>query len=234
MPNLSSNIAAALDLAGVSGPAAQYPNLLGRTGRIVNQVARAMMREARLSDQNQYIKFLPLTSPSKETSIPSISDPNSICLVELLTDSVNDGRVDIQIVNRNELNVQEDNGNIVCARFGRPTKIRFTWNPDSEAISGLGSDTIYVGYENIPSLSETDMNSIPALPESFHDCIQYRTAALVKETILKEPCTPIFLDMMKTIEGQWKEWTTRDAEERVVQKGAFGSLGMSDYAGDWC
>lgn len=232
MPSLSANISAALDLAGVTGPTTQYPNIIGQSGRIVNQVARMMMREARLTDQNQYLKFLPLQSPSKETSIPSISDPNSICLVELLTDSTNDGRVDIQIVNRNELNVQEELGHFACARFARPTKIRFTWNPDIAPISGIGSDTIYIGYENIPLLSETDITSIPAIPESYHDVLQYRSAALIKETILSKEIGQVFADTMKTIEGQWKEWITRDAEERVVQKGAFGSLDCSDLA-EW-
>lgn len=177
------------------------------------------MREARLSEQNQYLKFLPLTSPSRESSIPSISDPNSICTVELQVDSVNDTRVDIPIVGRLDLNTQEG---YACARFGRPTKIRFSWDPS------LSSDVIYVGYENIPLVSETDMASIPALPESFHDCLQYRSAALVMETILGREPGKVLIDTTERIEEQWSDWCGRDAEERPTQKPGFGSLDYDD------
>jgi hypothetical protein len=228
MPTLSENISGAIDLAGaVSSP--KTPNLLGKTGRIINQIARTMMREARLSDQNQYLKFLTLTSPSKEQAIPSITDPNSICTVELSTDLANDVRMDIPIVGRMELNASPY---LACARFGRPTRIRFTWNPSTEPISGCGADTIYVGYENLASDAD-QMSSVPNMPESFHDVLQYRTAALIKETILKETNGPVFLDTMKTIERQWQDWCSRDAEERPYVKPGFGSLDVGDYNEVW-
>src|SRR5882757_10063220 len=103
MPSLSANQSAVLDLCG-GVSAVSNPNLLGKTARIINQVCRMMMREARLSEQNQYIRFLTLNSPLKELTIPSILDPNSIVTVELPYDSVNDSRSDIPIVDRVDIN----------------------------------------------------------------------------------------------------------------------------------
>jgi hypothetical protein len=223
MPTLSNHISAVLDLCG-NPAASKYPNVVGQSARIINQVARTMMREARLSDQNQYLRFLTLNSPTKEKAIPSISDPNSICTVELLVDSATDSRVDVPIIGRLELNANENR--YACARFGRPTTLRFTWNPAD------AGDTLYVGYETLPT-DASQMGDIPNLPESFHDGIDYRAAALLKETILEQVCTPVFLDTMNKIEKQWSHWTKRDAEERPVQRPAFGSLDYSDPMEGW-
>lgn len=220
MPTLSSNLDAMLALAGYN-QSARLPNALGQGARIINQVARMMMREARLSDQNQYLKFLPLNSPQKEQSIPSIVDPNSICTVELLTDSVNDSRCDVDIVGRLDLNLKEERGERAAARFGHPTKIRFSWDPS------LSADTIYIGYEVLP-VTDTGMTSTPLIPESHHDCLIYRAAAIFKETILGKDCTPVFLDTMEKLEKQWTIWCDRDAEERPTQKPGFGSLDFGD------
>lgn len=218
MPSLSANLSACLDLCG-GVSSTEHPNIQGQSARILNQVARMMMREARLSEQNQYLRFLSLDSPSKEIGIPSISDPNSICTVELLSDDVNDTRIDIPIVGRLELNVKEEQGAIACARFGRPTRLRFTWNPSES------SDQLYVGYEVLPADAD-QMSSIAALPESFHDTLVYRSAALVKETILTGEMGPVFMDTMSKIEEQWSQWCRRDADERPgIKPGA----GMVDY-----
>lgn len=226
MPSLSQNVSAVLDLANASQ--VQDGNLLGKTARIVNQIARGMMREARLSGQNQYLKFLTLSSPSREQPVPTISDPNSIVTCELLVDAVYDYRVDIQLVDRVELNSMESSGRRSCARFGRPTTLRFSWSPDSFPISGLGSDTIYIGYENIPITPDTEMNAIPPLPEAFHDVLVYRGAALVMETILDKAPGKVFTDTMERFEKQWEEWINRDAEERPVTKRGFGNLDYYD------
>jgi hypothetical protein len=159
MPSLSSNLSATLDLCN-SPNASEYPNILGKAARVLGQVARMMMREARLSDQNQYLRFLTLNSPTKEQSIPSIIDPNSICTVELLVDSTSDTRVDVPIVGRLDLNEREAEGNRACARFGRPTTIRFTWNPSESA------DTLYVGYEVLPT-DASQMSDVPASAREF-------------------------------------------------------------------
>ncbi|SRR6266536_4277496 len=227
MPTLSENISASLDLCQAVS-SVKYPNLIGKTGRIINGIARAMMREARLSDQNQYLNFLALTSPQKEQMVPSITDPSSICTVELLTDSVNDTRRDIQIVEREDLNAQIG---LACARFGNPTRLRFTWNPATQPISGLGSDTIYVGYEVLPP--DAGLTDIPNLPESFHDCLQYRAAGIVSERILGQVNGPVFLDTMRIIEQQWEEWCKRNAEERPVISPGFGDLDADDSFGVW-
>ena len=225
MPSLSSSIDGALVLCG-DFDATLHHNLIGKTARIVNQIARMMMREARLSEQNQYLRFLTLTSPTKEQSIASISDPNSICTVELLSDDVNDSRTDVPIIDRLDLNKREERGEYCCARFGSPTKIRFTWNPSEN------NDTIYVGYEVLPSDS-TQLTSIPNMPESFHDVLQYRSAAIVRETILEKANTPVFLDTMKSAEDQWLRWCKRDGEQRPTQRPAHGSLDTGDMVGDW-
>lgn len=224
MPSLSSNVSAVLDLAG--GSSTDHPNIIGKTARVVNQIARMMMREARLSEQNQYLRFLTLNSPAKESGIPSISDVNSIVMVELLTDSVSDVRCDVQIVDRLDLNLKEDQGRYACARFGNPTRIRFSWNPSES------SETIYVGYEALPTDAD-QMSSIPSLPESFHDVLQFRSAALIKETVLGQACTPVFLDTMNRAERQWEKWAMRDAEERPMQKPGFGDLDMDDAMEVW-
>lgn len=180
-----------------------------------------MMREARLSGQNQYLRFLTLNSPTKETSIASITDPDSVCTVELVVDSTNDVRADVAIVGRLDLNIKEAEGAYACARFGRPTTMRFTWNPAESA------DTIYVGYETLPT-DAARMGDIISLPESFHDCLEYGAAAIVKETILGEVCTPVFLATMREMKNQWREWAKRDAEERPVQRPGFGDLDFED------
>lgn len=226
MPTLSSNLDAMLGLAGYN-QSAQLPNALGQGARIINQVARMMMREGRLSDQNQYLKFAVLNSPQKEVSIPQIVDPNSICTVELLTDSVNDSRRDVDLVGRLDLNRKEERGDYAAARFGHPTKMRFSWNP-----SDLG-ETIYVGYEVLP-VTDTGMTSAPLIPESYHDCLVYRGAAIFKETILNKECTPVFLDTLKTLEKQWTKWCSRSAEERPTVRPGFGSLDFGDpFEGGW-
>lgn len=224
MPIVAESISAALDLCGVVDPA-QYPNIVGKSHRIANQVARIMMREARLSEQNQYLRFLTLNSPSKEQAIPSIVDPNSICTVEVLSDVTTDSRADVEIVSRLELNQREEQGRYACARFGSPTRIRFTWNPSDVA------DTVYVGYELIPT--DSQMSDTPSLPESFHDCISYRAAALIKETILNQECTKVFLDTMNRMEKQWKDWCDRSSEERVIIKPGFGDLDTDDAMEFW-
>lgn len=200
---------------------AQLPNALGQGARIINQIARTMMREARLSDQNQYLRFVTLNSPQKEVSVPSITDPNSICTVELLADSVNDSRIDVDLVGRLDLNRKEEEGRYAAARFGRPTTMRFSWNPSDAA------ETIYVGYEVIP-VTDTGMTSNPLIPESYHDVLVYRSAAIFKETILQKDCTPVFLDMMERLEKQWATRCGRSPEERPTQRPAFGSLDHGD------
>lgn len=221
MPSLSENGSAALMLAGYV-ESAQLPNAIGTIFRIINQIARMMMRESRLSEQNQYLKHLPLNSPQKEQPIPSIVDPNSICSVEYLVDSTNDVRVDVDIVGRMDLNLKEARGDFACARFGNPTRLRFSWDPS------LSGDTLYVGYEVLPPTDVGDMGDVPRLPESYHDVLVYRAAALFRETVLNKECTPVFLDTMKKIEDQWTQWTDRSAEERSTVKPAFGSLDMGD------
>lgn len=226
MPSLSSNLDAVLSLAGYSQQA-QLPNALGQGARIINQVVRMMMREARLSDQNQYLRFLPLNSPQKEQSIPSIVDPNSICTVELVSDSINDSRTDIDIVGRLDLNLKEERGEYACARFGSPTKIRFSWDPS------LSNDVIYVGYEVLPITDTGDMGDIPRLPESYHDVIVYRAAALFRETVLGKECTPVFLETVERLEKQWTAYVDRSAEERPTIRPAFGSLDYGDPFEQW-
>lgn len=180
-----------------------------------------MMREARLSEQNQYIRFLSLNAPSKECSIPSIVDPNSIVTCEILVDSVTDTWDDVQIVDRVDINAQESGGRRAVARFGRPTKLRFTWDPS------LSSDTLRIGYENLP-VDASQPNDIPNLPEDFHDCLTYRSAAILTETILGKSPGPVFMDMMGRIERQWSQWCGRDAEERPIQRPGFGSIDTDD------
>lgn len=226
MPNLAENISGTLELAGVTD-STSYPNCLGRTGRIINQVARMMMREARLGDQNQYLQFKKLSSPGREQIVGSILDPNSICTVEIQSDQTSDSRIDIDIVSRTDLNIKEQNGQRAVARFGSPTRLRFSWDPS------LSNDTVYVGYEALPE-DATDRTSIPNLPESFHDCLQYRSAALVRETLMGKECGQVFLDTMERVEGQWSQWCKRDAEERPTVKPGFGSLDYGDpMEGTW-
>lgn len=227
MPTLSENGSAALMLAGYA-ESAQLPNATGTIFRIINQVARMMMREARLSEENQYLRFAPLNSPQKEQLVPLIVDCMSICTVELLTDLITDTRADIDIVSRVDLNAKEEQGVYACARFGSPTRIRFSWDPS------LSGDTILIGYESLPPTDVGDMSDVPRLPESFHDCIVYRSAALFKETVLGKECTSIFLETMGRIEEQWKTWCDRGAEERPTVKPGFGSLDWGDpMEGSW-
>lgn len=227
MPTLGNNLSAMLSLAGYSQQA-QLPNALGQGARIINQVARMMMREARLSEQNQYLRFLPLNSPQKEQPIPSITDPTSIVTVELVTDSVNDSRADVDIVSRPELNAREGQGGYSCARFGSPTRIRFSWNPAES------SDTIYIGYEVLPVTDAGDMGDIPRLPESFHDVLQVRSAILFREVVMEKAVGPHLIEMRDRLDEQWETWCMRDAEERPVQRPAFGSLDFDDpMAGSW-
>lgn len=226
MPTLGNNIDSALSLAGYNSPA-QLPNALGQCARIINQVARMMMREARLSEENQYLRFATLNSPQKELTVPSIVDCTSICTVELLTDSTNDSRRDIDIVSRVDLNAKEARGDYACARFGSPTRIRFTWNPSESA------DTIYVGYETLPVTDTGDMGDIPRLPESFHDALQVRGAILFRENIMEKATSPSLLEMRDQLDRQWKTWCDRSAEEGVTIKPGAGSLDYGDPFTEW-
>lgn len=185
------------------------------------------MREARMSDQNQYLRFVTLNSPQKEVSIPQIVDCNSVCTVEIVVDSVNDSRQDVDLVGRLDLNRKEERGDYAAARFGHPTRMRFSWNPSES------NDTIYVGYEVLP-VTDTGMTSTPLIPESHHDCLVYRSAAIFKETILGKECTPVFLEMLERLERQWTKWSDRSAEERPTIKPGAGSLDYDDpMAGSW-
>ena len=220
MPTVSNILSATLGLCGTVDTTA-HPNLIGQTARVINQISRLMMQEARLSDQNQYLRFLTLNSPTKEVAIPSIIDPNSIVTCELLVDDVTDSRQDIDIVGRLELNANEDRGTYAVARFANPTRLRFTWNPSESA------DTLYIGYEVLP-VSDVAMADTPRLPESFHDVLTYRSAAIIRETMLGLANTPVFLDTLAKFDSQWMRWCRRDSEERPIIKPGFGSLDYGD------
>jgi hypothetical protein len=166
-----------------------------------------------LSQQNQWLQFQLLGTPSRNTPL-SIPNFNSLVMVEYQVDPVYDVWRPLSIVNRVDITEAEAEGRYVCAISGTPPVLSFSFAPSIM----FPAYPFRIWYETYPT--DDQPQNTPRLNPMFFNLLKYRVALTCREVFMGLPPIQVLHDAVARFQEQYDEYANRSPEQRAQMKPA--------------